>query len=146
LVSYDAIQECDSDRSTARRHYRAYVQACLLEDDAPLLEAMAASRYAIGGTAFIERTEERIGQRRSGRVQDRDLDLPRRTVSLEEIDAAVARHYRIDPGLLAAHGRCVGPAKGVAVELAARLADLSNRAIGEHYGSVPRRCPPTMLG
>ena len=31
---------------------RLYVQACLLEDDGPLLEAMAASRYAIGGSAF----------------------------------------------------------------------------------------------
>ena len=134
FVSYDVLQEYGSDLSTARRHYRAYVQACLLEDDAPLREAMAASRYAIGGTAFIERAEERIGARRCGRVQDRDLDLPRGTVSLEEIDAAVARHYRIDPGLLAAHGRRVGPAKGVAVELAAQLADLSSRAIGEHYG------------
>jgi hypothetical protein len=31
-------------------------------------------------------------------------------------------------------GRRAGPAKGVAVELAAQLADLSSRAIGEHYG------------
>jgi len=46
--------------AAARRHYRAYVQACLMEDDVPLLEAMAASRYAIGGPAFLERTEERI--------------------------------------------------------------------------------------
>ena len=83
-------KEYGNDFSAARRHYRAYVQACLLEDDGPLLEAMAASRYAIGGSAFIERTEERIEERRSGRVQDRDLDLPRWTVSLEEIDAAVA--------------------------------------------------------
>ena len=67
-------------------------------------------------------------------MRDRDLDLPRWTASLEEIDAAVARHYRVDPGLFAAHGRRVGPAKGVAVELAARLADMSSRAIGGHYG------------
>jgi len=33
---------------------------------------------------FIERTEEQVEQRRSGRRQDQDLDLPRRTVSLEE--------------------------------------------------------------
>jgi len=134
FVSYDVLKEYGNDFSSGRRQYRAYVRACLLEDDAPLLEAMAASRYAIGGSAFIERTEERIGERRSGRVQDRDLDLPRWTVSLEEIDAAVAGYYDLDRRLLSAHGRRAGPAKSVAVELAAQLADMSGRAIGEHYG------------
>ena len=134
FVTYDVLKEYGNDLSSARRHYRAYVQACLLEDDAPLLEAMAASRYAIGGTAFIERTEDRIVERGSGRLQDRDFDLPRWTVSLEEIDAAVARHYRMDAKLFSAHGRRVGPAKGVVVELAAQLSDMSSRAIGEHYG------------
>jgi len=134
FVTYEVLKEYGNDLSAARRHYRAYVQACLLEDDGPLLEALAASRHAIGGSAFVERIGERIGERCSGRVQDRDLDLPRRTVSLPEIDAAVSRHYDVDPGLLSAHGRRVGPAKGVAVELAAELAGISSRAIGEHYG------------
>jgi len=134
FVKYEVLKEYGRDLAAARRHYRAYVRACLTEDDGPLLEAMAASRYAIGGTAFIERTEEQVEQRRSGRLQDEDLDLPRRTVSLEEIDVAVARHYRVEPGLFSAHGRSVGCAKSVAVELAAQLADLSGRAIGEHYG------------
>ncbi len=38
--------------AAARRHYRAYVKACVMEDDRPLLEAMAGSRYAIGGAEF----------------------------------------------------------------------------------------------
>lgn len=134
FVTYDVLKEYGSDLSTARRQYRAYVQACLLEDDGPLLDAMAASRYAIGGPAFVERTEERIEGRRSGRVQDRDLDLPRWTVSLDEIDAAVAKDFRMEREMLSAHGRRVGPAKGVAVELASRLSGLSSRAIGQHYG------------
>ena len=53
---------------------------------------------------------------------------------MEEIDGAVAHHYDVDGGLLSGHGRKVGSAKSVAVELAAQLADLSGRAIGEHYG------------
>jgi len=134
FVNYDVLQEYGRDLAAARRQYRAYVQACLLEDDAPLREAMSANRYAIGGWGFIERTEERIERRRSGRLQDGDLDLPRRVVSLDEIDEAVARHYRIAPGLLSAHGRRAGCAKSVAMELAAQLADLSGRAVGEHYG------------
>ena len=53
-----------------------HVQGCLTEDDGPLMDAMAANRYAIGGAEFVENTEERIEKRRRGRVQDRDLDLP----------------------------------------------------------------------
>ena len=49
-------------------------------------------------------------------------------------DAAVANHYRVDQRLCSAHGRRVGPAKAVAVELAAQLVDMSGRAIGAHYG------------
>ena len=51
-----------------------------------------------GGAAFTDRTEEWIEQRRSGRLQDEDLDLPRRTVSLEEIDEAVAAITGSMPG------------------------------------------------
>ena len=89
FVDYAVLKDYGRDMAAARRRYRAYVKACVMEDDRPLLEAMAGSRYAIGGVEFVERTEERIEQRRSGRVQDQDLDLPRRTVSLEEIDEAV---------------------------------------------------------
>jgi len=45
-----------------------------LRDFGRLLEAMAASRYAIGGTTFLERTEARIEQGRAGRLQEEDLD------------------------------------------------------------------------
>jgi len=134
FVNYEVLKEYGRDLPAARRQYGIYVRACLIEDDSPLLEAMAASRYAIGSSAFVEQTEERIEPRRRGRVQDQDLDLPRRTVSLEEIDAAVAGHFHVEPGVLSGHGHHAGPAKAVALELAAQLADLSNREIGEHYG------------
>jgi putative transposase len=134
FVNYDVLKEYGRDQATARRQYRAFVEACLLEDDAPLLEAMAASRYAIGGAAFSEKAEARIEQRRSGRVQDQYVDLPRSTVRLEEIDAAVARRYGMDPAVLKMHGHHAGPAKAAAVALASRLADISGRLIGQHYG------------
>ena len=134
FVSYDVLKEYGRDQSTARRRYRAFVEACVLEDDAPLLEAVAASRYAIGGAAFTEKAESRIEQPRSGRVQDQDVDLPRWTVPLEEIDAAVARRYGIDPAVLKTHGHHAGPGKAAAVALASRLADISGRQLGEHYG------------
>ena len=134
FVRYEVLKEFGGDLSAARRHYRAYARACLDNDDGPLLEAMAASRYAIGGAAFIEMTEERILGRRTGAIQDRDIDLPRRIVSLDEINAAVARHFRIDAATLSLHGHRCGDGKAVAVELAVRLADLTGRAVGQKYG------------
>ena len=136
LVCYDVLKEYAADLAEARRQYRAYTQACLLEDDAPLIEAMSASRYAIGNSSFVEKMEKRIERRRSGRVQDKDIELPRWTVRFEEIDAAVARHYRIDVERLAAHGRAAGPAKVAAVELACQLTGMTQRAIGLHYGGM----------
>lgn len=134
FVNYDVLREYGRNLTASRRQYRTYVKMCLTEDDAPMLEAMAASRYAIGDAEYIERTEARIERRRSGRVQDQDLDLPRRTVPLDEIDKAVARHYRIDRTMLSAHGHRAGPAKAVAVALASRLAGMSGRSVGQHYG------------
>ena len=81
----------------------------------------------------MEQTEQSIDERRDGRVQDADLDLPRWTVALEEIDDLVAHHYRIEKAALKEHGHRAGASKAVAVELACRLADTSGRAIGEHY-------------
>lgn len=134
FVRYAVLKEYGRDLAAARRHYRAYVHACLTEDDEPLREALAANRYAVGGESFLEETEERIDRRRSGDARDNDLDLPRRVVSLEEIDAAVARHFKIEAARLSKHGHRAGAAKAVAVELAVRLADLSGRAVGQHYG------------
>ncbi len=136
FVCYDVLKEYGKDVAAARRQYRAYTQACLLEDDAPILEMMAASRYAIGDAPFVDRMEKRVEGRRSGRVQDEDLALPRWTVPLDEIDAAVAKRYRVDVEDLQAHGHHAGEAKVVAVELACRLTGLTLRAVGGHYGRI----------
>jgi REP element-mobilizing transposase RayT len=134
FVNYDVLKEYGADVSAARRQYGAYVRACVLEDDGPLLEAMAASRYAIGGATFTEKTEARVEARRSGRAQDADLDLPRWTVPLAAIDAAVAKRYGVAQSLLSAHGHRSGAAKAVAVALASRLAEANGREIAQHYG------------
>jgi hypothetical protein len=81
-------------------------------------------------------------------VQDEDIDLPRWTVPLEEIDAAAARRYGADAAVLKTHAQHAGPAKAVVVALASRLADVKGRVIGEHYGinfsaivAIHRRLP-----
>ena len=139
FVTYDVLKEYGRDLLLARRHYRGTSRHACWRTTRPSWRRWPPAATPSAATAFIERTEGQIEERRSGRVQDRDLDLPRRTVSLDEIDAAVARHYRIDRMMLSTHGRRVGPAKAVAVQLAAQLADMSGRAIGGITESGPPR-------
>ena len=137
FVCYDVLREYGSTLAAARRHYRAYTHACVLQDDKPILDAMRASRYAIGDDAFIDQTEKRLGKRRTGKVQDKDLALPAVvTVPIDTVDAYVAGHYRTDVAVLTEHGHRAGPAKAVAVELACRLTGLSGRDVGIHYGGI----------
>jgi REP element-mobilizing transposase RayT len=60
FVNYDLLADYGRTQPEARRQYRAYVHACVLEDDAPILAAMAASRHAIGGGNFVEETEQHL--------------------------------------------------------------------------------------
>lgn len=120
----------------ARRHYRAFVHACVMEDDRPLLEVMRASRHAVGSEQFVERIEREFKQRRTGRPTDRDVDLPREQVDLERISRAVAAMYEIDAAVLRRHGGRAGEGKAVALELACRHTGLNQRQIGRHYGNI----------
>ena len=136
FVCYDLLADYGPTAAAARRHYRAYTHAFILEEDGPLLEAIEASRYAIGSPAFRERIERQLEDRRSGRPQDADLALPRATVPIERIDQLVTAHYALDPAALRGHGNRTGEAKRVALDLACRLTGWTQRAIGEYYGGI----------
>lgn len=135
-VCYDVLRQYGTTWAEARRNYRRYTEAALMRDDQDLLEAMAASRYAIGDETFIGEIEARLEERRTGDARERDLLLPPDTVGIESIDKIVCEEYGIEPAKLAAHGRRVGEAKAVAVELTARLCGMTQREIGEHYGGI----------
>jgi putative transposase len=136
FVCYDLLNDYGRSPAVARRNYRAYTHAHVLDDDGPLLDAMKASRHAIGGQEFIERIERQLEGRRSGRAQDADLALPRPTVDIRRIDRAVTAHCGVKPADLKAHGHHCGPAKAMAIELACRLTGWTHRAIGAHYGGI----------
>jgi putative transposase len=136
FVCYDLLRDYGRSLAVARRNYRAYTHAHVLDDDGPLLDAMRASRYAIGGPEFIERTERQLQGRRSGRAQDADLVLPRLTVDIQRIDRLVAARCGVQPADLKTHGHHGGPAKAMAIELACRLTGWTHRAIGEYYGGI----------
>lgn len=136
FVCYDLLKDYGHSMTVARRNYLAYTHACIMEDDRQLHEALKASRYAIGGPEFIDRTERQLEQRHSGRIQDADLSLPSPTIDIDRIDALVAAEFGIQPVDLKAHGHRTGAAKRIAIELACRLTGLTQRAIGAHYGGV----------
>jgi REP element-mobilizing transposase RayT len=136
FVCYDLLKDYGRSLAVARRSYRAYTHAYVVDDDATLLDAMKASRYAIGGPEFIEQTERQLQWRRSDRTQDTDLALPRLTVDIKRIDRLVARQCGVESADLKAHGHCTGPAKAIAIELACRLTGWTHRAIGAYYGGI----------
>ncbi|MFA5810664.1 MAG: transposase [Thermoleophilia bacterium] len=136
FVCYDLLKDYGPSATVARRNYLAYTHACIMEDDRQLHEALKASRYAIGGPEFIDRTERQLEQRRSGRPQDADVSLPSLTVRIERIDTFVAAEFGIDPVDLKTHGHRTGVAKQIAIELACRLTGLTQRAIGAYYGGI----------
>ena len=104
-VCYDLRKIFADSTAAARGHYRAYVHACVMEDDRPLLEAMRSSRYAIGSQQYVAEIEQEFEKRRTGKATDRDVALPRAQVDLQRITQIVAEQYGIDPGALKQHGR-----------------------------------------
>jgi REP element-mobilizing transposase RayT len=136
FIRYDLLRDYGSTMAEARRHYRSYTRAGVLQDDQPILDAMRASRYAIGDDEFVRKTEDRLRERRTGEARDRDIALPSIAVDVDVIDRHVAAYFGIDAAELAEHGHRVGLAKFVAVELTCRLAGGNQRAVGQRYGGI----------
>jgi REP element-mobilizing transposase RayT len=128
-------------QATARgnqRAYRRYVSEFVLDEDEVLTETMKASRYAIGDERFRKRTEEGVLGVRLHKADDVDILWPEaEPVSLEFITSLVADHYKIGTEELRSHGRQVGEAKAVAIELCCRLSGCTQREVSKYfdYGS-----------
>lgn len=135
-VNYGVLQEYGRDLKEARKRYRAYTHAGVLEDDEPLRALMREGAYAIGSGEFVEQVERELAKRATGGPGDADVALPWRGIGLEVIDEEVARRYGMKEEDLREHGRKAGLGKAVAVELAARWSGATLRAIGQHYGGI----------
>ena len=126
------------ERATAlgnRRAYRAYAEGMIGKDDEVLKEAFYASRYAIGGKKFVEQAESELNEMHIRRASFGDITLPRKDgVQVEKIEKVVAARYGIDLKDLHDHGRRVGEAKGVAIELCCMLSGKNQRQIARHFG------------
>ena len=90
--------------------------------------------YLLAVTRYIHLNPVKIAACRRLRASERFERLEAYPWSSYGGYAAANKALQIDARLFSAHGRSAGCAKSVAVELAAQLADLSGRAVGEHYG------------
>jgi putative transposase len=135
-ICYEVLAQYGRNLAEARRRYRAYTEAMVMNRDDELQAVLLASRHALGDADFIARTERELSGRSEPGPRSSDVDLPRQCISLDLIDQTVARHYGVEPGHFKWHGIAAGPGKGVAVELAARLSGKTQREIGTHYGRV----------
>jgi len=138
FVNADVLRLFGEGMKAARRRYRAYVLACLEQDDEELKRCLGQSRYGVGDEEYVKGLERELRGRRSGDERDRDVAYPRERIDVERIEGIVAREYGVAAERLQAGGRWKGGAKAkVAVmELACRLSGLTQRDIGHRYGGV----------
>ena len=135
-VKYDVLKGYGRSWGEARRRYKAYVHAMVMESDEPLREVMEESAYAIGDEEFVRGVERTLRGRWKGGSGHRDIDLPEERVSLDEISRAVAARYGVEMERLKEHGHVGGEAKVMALELATRVSGLTQREIGAYYGGI----------
>ena len=120
-----------------RSAYRRYVERFVTKDDDKTLTALELSPYAIGDKAFIDEVEAEIKEERQSVRSQADIVWPKTTrPDVEAVERAVADEFGVGVDDLGMHGRRVGRAKSVAVELACRLSGLTQRAAGERYGNI----------
>ena len=138
FVSYELLKTLSENPRQARRRYRGYVWACLMEEDGALRELMGQSGYGIGSEEFVKELERELRARKSGTERDRDVAYPEEKVLSDRIDEVVARAYGTTAAALRAHGhnKGAGLAKAVALELACRLTGRTQREIGSRYGGI----------
>lgn len=120
-LSLEVLARYGKNWALAARRYRAFTEAMITENDNELIEALRT---------FGRAQEMDLGEDKTSRITEG------KKVSLEAVDAIVARHFGVAPGLLTEHGRAVGAAKRVAIELGCRLTGCTLSEVGAHYGGI----------
>ena len=138
IVDYRWRGLAGGGKGTQRTRYRAYVESMVLEEDEGLLEALRASRYAIGDEDFVLWVEGEVRRERDRRGgKDADVAWPcEGKVEMSRIKAVVAGSYDCLEDDLIKHGHAAGEVKSVGINLACQLTGLSKREIGEAFGGL----------
>jgi len=118
-----------------RRAYAGYTRDCVTQDDLVMSKAYGKSAYAIGDDELVEGVEREILAEKPRVERRADIHWPSEKRSgMEQVIRKVAEEYRVNEADLRKHGRAVGQAKGVAIELACRVCGISQREAGRVLG------------
>jgi hypothetical protein len=118
-----------------RRAYQRYVETMAAGEDDKLKEAQNASRYAIGDKEFCGEVAEELRQAEMRATLKDDVSWPeKKAVEITSVASAVSDEYGLKEGDLKGRSRRASVAKKVAVELACRYTEKSQREIGLHFG------------
>lgn len=119
-----------------RRAYAAYVRTCLVKSDAVLGVAYGQSTYAIGEESHVREVEDDIRAPKREGAKTGDVLVPKKEpATLVTMLDAVASACGISVDILRGHGRKAGLAKAMAIELACRIAGVTQREIAEALGT-----------
>lgn len=122
-------------RQGNRQAYRRYVERFIAKDDAGFLEAMQASRYAIGDSDFVKEVEADLLKTRKNKGVYGDIVWPQiKHPSLDNMAKIVADEFGIELKDLKSRTYAARIAKKVTAELGCRYCGESQRTVGEYLG------------
>jgi len=115
--------------------YRRYLNEMLKEEDEEFRTADAASRYALGDESFRMHAAEELREKRVERAVTGDIVWPEdRMRSIEEVERAVLKEFKISREDLHFHGHRAGDVKVVAIVLCCEYTGKSQREVSRYFG------------
>ena len=134
LVSNKLILDMlDKDETKARERYRVFVESALGEP----IESPSKKVYGgiiLGGERFIREVLSRIESEQVEVAEISHRKALRKTVGMEELTAAVCKHYRVSWEEITRNKR--SEARKAAIYLVKKYTGASNQEIGELFGNV----------
>ncbi|HBA84397.1 MAG TPA: hypothetical protein DCZ95_09920 [Verrucomicrobia bacterium] len=121
-----------------RKAYARYLAECLEADDERLKEVTQKSAYAIGDEEFVAQVESEAEKARQEAGRFVELHRPAADgMPIEQALQFVGKAYGLKAEDFLRHGRGLGEAKSVAVELVCCVCGMSQRAVGQRLGVSP---------
>ena len=120
-----------------RRAYARHVDQFIDSIDPVMSEAYERSEYAIGDDDFVQEIEDRIFGQKKNVINKLDIRWPakKNEITIDTVFEAVAAEYGITVSALRVHGRSVGEAKGILIEVACRTCKLTQRTLAVLLGT-----------
>lgn len=136
MVNYDCLKLMHRQTQNGRRAaYRMYVERCIARNDKEFQASLSVSRYAVADAEFVEQVESDLRDVEEHKGVYGDVKWPEgKSLTVDMIATMVAREFNLDKDLLLSRDYAARKAKKVALELACRYSNQSQRKVGECFG------------